>query len=181
MTRGDCIREVHPLFQEEGSGSIPTSPLQLVVGRITVERARYFNAHWHSRVPNFTSPQGRCIAFGAEFDGRFYAAAIWSPPLARMLNYTGRYELRRLAIAPDAPPNTASRLLRVMRVLLRKTIPNLKTLISYQDTAIHAGTIYKAAGWVPVLASSGGEWSRPSRPEIKVQAPTPKVRWEIAA
>ena len=31
---GERIRVVHPLFQVEGGGSIPTSPLQLTVGRI---------------------------------------------------------------------------------------------------------------------------------------------------
>jgi hypothetical protein len=180
-TSGDSTRVVHPLFQEADGGSTPTSPLQLSIGRITMDKAKELNRLWHSRVPDFTSPPERCLAFGAEYAGTFFAAAIWSPPLARMLNHTGRYELRRLAIAPDAPPNSASRMLRVMRLLLRRLVPGLKTLISYQDTAVHAGTIYKAAGWSAVARSEGGEWSRPSRTQRPVQAASPKVRWEIAA
>jgi hypothetical protein len=176
--RGDSTRVVHPLFQEGDGGSTPTSPLQLHIGRITVSKAIELNRLWHSRLPEFTSPPERCRAFAAECDGTFYASAIWSPPLARMLNHTGRYELRRFAIAPDAPKNTATRMLRVMCALIRRSMPDVATLISYQDTGVHAGTIYKAAGWAPVLASGGGEWSRPSRPQIATQAVTPKVRWE---
>jgi hypothetical protein len=179
--RGDCIREVHPLFQEEGGGSIPTSPLQLTVGWVAMDTAMKLNALWHSRVPAFTSPPGRCRAMAAEHGGRYYASAIWSPPVARMLNYTGRYELRRLAIAEDAPPNTASRMLRIMRMLIARDMPAIQMLMSYQDTGVHAGTIYRAAGWTPVRTDRGGEWIRDGRTSIEAQAATPKVRWEIAA
>jgi hypothetical protein len=146
-----------------------------------MERAVEMNRLWHSRLPEFTSPPERCIAFGAEYEGRFYVAAIWSPPLARLLNNTGRYELRRMAIAPDAPANTGSRALRVMRLLLRKIRPGLKTLISYQDTGVHEGTIYKAAGWKAVAHRSGSEWATKARDSRPTQAPTAKIRWEIAA
>ena len=178
---GDCIRVVHPLFQEEGSGSTPTSPLQLQIGRMDVWRAIELNRAWHSRLPDFASPPGHCIAYGAEFDSTFYAVAIWSPPVARMLNGRGMYELRRLAIADDAPKNTATRMLRIMRLIVGKTFPAIRTLISYQDTGAHAGTIYKAAGWTATNTDPGGEWSRPSRQRAKAQASTPKIRWEIAA
>jgi hypothetical protein len=137
------------------------------------------NERWHSRLPNFTSPPERCIAFGAEHDGLFYATAIWSPPLARMLNDTGRFELRRFAIADDAPRNTATRMLRVMGALLRKIRPDIRTLISYQDTSVHAGTIYKAAGWLPIAATSGQrEWACKSRYARPVQSDSNKMRWE---
>jgi len=179
MTGGESIRVVHPLFQEEGGGSIPTSPLQLNIGFISVSEAVKLNSLWHSRLPEFTSPQGYCKAFGAEYDGLFYAVAIWSPPLARMLNHTGRFELRRLAISNDAPKNTPSRMLKIMRLLLKKELPDVNILISYQDTGVHDGTIYKAAGWKAANVNSvGGEWARPNRDGRKSQAVTPKIRWE---
>ena len=37
MNAATVSRLVHPLFQAEGGGSIPTSPLQLHVGRIAVK------------------------------------------------------------------------------------------------------------------------------------------------
>jgi hypothetical protein len=147
-------------------------------GWTTVAQALALNRLWHSRLPEFTYPPERCKAICAEYRGIFYAAAIWSQPSARNLNNTGRYELRRLAIAPDAPRNTASRMLRVMRLLIDKKRPDIQILMSYQDTGVHSGSIYRAAGWQPVVTSNGGEWVRKSRFANIAQASTPKIRWE---
>lgn len=174
----DSIRVVHPLFQEEGDGSRPISALQLQVVRISAERAMYFNRDWHSRLPELSNYE-HCFAFGATYGNRYYAVALWSHPVARMLNGKGILELRRFAISPEAPRNCASRMLRIMTSLIRADFPDTERLISYQDTAVHNGTIYKAAGWNAGIRSEGGEWSRPSRNRARVQAPTPKIRWEL--
>ncbi len=178
---GDSTRVVHPLFQTEDGGSIPTSPLQLHVGEISVSLAIALNELWHSRLPKVepASVQG-AMCFGAEHGNLWYAAAIWTTPVARMLNGRGWLELRRFAIAPDAPKNTASRLLRVMTAKIRKKYPGIVRLISYQDSEVHAGTIYHAAGWTAANRSSGGEWSRPSRKRNAAQSTAPKIRWELA-
>jgi hypothetical protein len=179
---GDSIRVVHPLFREEGGGSIPTSPLQLRMGWIDMDKAVPLNELWHSRLPAFTSPHGKCKAIGAEYEGIYYASAIWSHPVARKLNWTGRYELRRFAIAHDAPEHTASRMLRIMRLLIAKKMQGVKILMSYQDKDSHMGTIYRAAGWLSVEPSAE-EWrcrwgTRPGR--AKPQSSAVKVRWEYA-
>jgi hypothetical protein len=70
-------------------------------------------------------------------------------------------------------------MLRVMRSLIRKDLPDVEILISYQDTAVHTGGIYRAAGWTPVMVGGGGEWMRAKRSSIAAQAATPKVRWEV--
>jgi hypothetical protein len=98
-------------------------------------------------------------------------------------------ELRRFAIAPDAPKNTASRMLRVMRGRIRVDFPGISRLISYQDEEAHRGTIYKAAGWLPTQRHAGGSWSRPNarnlngtprtRPDFN-NAVGPKIRWEYS-
>lgn len=179
MICGESIRVVHPLFQTEGGGSTPTSPLQLHLGWMMVRDAVRLNERWHSTMPAFTSPEGKCKAIGAECGGRYYAVAIWSDPVARWLNWTGRYELRRLAIAPDAPRYTASRMLRVMRLLVARKMPAVKILISYQDKDAHMGTIYRAAGWRVVsdnAVPTEGWQSRPSRKTTQSNAN--KVRWE---
>jgi hypothetical protein len=116
--------------------------------------------------------------FGAEFGCIWYAAAIWTAPTARMLNGRGWLELQRFAIAPDAPKNTASRMLRVMAAKIRKAHPTIIKLISYQDTEVHRGTIYSAAGWRAANRSEGGEWSRPSRKRNGAQSTAQKIRWE---
>lgn len=179
MHGGESIRVVHPLFQAGRSGSSPTSPLQLHLGWSTVAIAIRLNELWHSRLPSFTNPPEQCKAICAEYDGIFYAAAIWSWPSARMLSYPKHYELKRFAIAPDAPPNTASRMLRLMRLMIRKAMPLVQILVSYQDTEVHSGTIYKAAGWRAAATRRADEWSCPTRPRRKAQNASEKVRWEI--
>jgi hypothetical protein len=100
-------------------------------------------------------------------------------------------ELRRMACAPDAPRNTPSRFLAWMARWFAIHSPECEKLISYQDTAVHTGAIYRAAGWSP-------EWttvhrfrdrskmrvntSRPYRTNINgddVDASS-KVRWAIS-
>lgn len=176
---GESIRVVHPLFPTEGGGSTPTSPLQLHMGWISMDVAVPLNELWHSRMPAFTSPPEKCKAIGAECEGVYFAAAIWSPPVARKLNWTGRYELRRFAIAPDAPRNTASRMLRVMRLLIARKMPDVAILMSYQDLDSHTGAIYRAAGWEKVaenVVPEEGWQSREGR--ASAQSNATKVRWE---
>lgn len=180
--RGDSVREAHPLFQEGSGGATPTSPLSLRVVRVQAETAIALNRLWHSRLPdvdlsNVTRTKNRAF-YAAEHDGIYYATAIWTNPVARMLPQDTWLELRRLAIAPDAPRNTASRMLRVMALLIRRDLSAIVKLVSYQDTEVHTGAIYRAAGWVKSRLSEGGEWSRPSRKRDGVQSAAPKQRWE---
>lgn len=58
-------------------------------------------------------------------------------------------ELRRMAVSGDAPHCTASWFLGQMRKWFLHNVPERERLISYQDTGVHTGTIYKAAGWEP--------------------------------
>jgi hypothetical protein len=72
-------------------------------------------------------------------------------------------ELRRLAIAPDAPKNSGSRLLSIMAAMMKAAYPSLKRLISYQACDIHKGTIYKAAGWKPSEVIPFSPWGTRKR------------------
>ncbi len=159
----------------------PTSALQLRLYRIDFPLAVALNRLWHSRLPRygrgFIKNQSD-LCYGAEHGGIWYAVAIWSNPVARALPQREWLELRRLAIAPDAPRNTASRMLAVMARLIRTDKPQVNRLISYQDTEAHAGTIYRASGWTATATRKGSEWSCPSRPRPKAQSAADKVRWE---
>lgn len=181
---------MHPLFQAGEGGSIPTSALDLRVHRIPTPLAAELNGIWHSRLPIYDT--GFCLCsracFGAEHQGVWYAAAIWSNPVAAALPQREWLELRRFAIADDAPKNTASRMLSVMVRFIRRDLPEVQTLCSYQDVEAHAGTIYKAAGWRADASHAGGSWSRPNaknlngkprtRPDLN-GATGPKVRWRL--
>ena len=177
IVRGDEARVAYPLFQEENGGASPTSPLQFRIEPMKIERARGLNEEWHSRLPKLAN-YWNCFAYGAIFENRYYAVACWSDPVARLLNSRQMLELRRMAIAPDAPKNTASRMLAIMTRLIRLAYPSIKTLVSYQDTAVHTGTIYKAAGWKPVGFNRNGSWDRPNRFRQQAQSDAPKIRWE---
>ncbi len=179
---GDSTRVVHPLFQTEDGGSIPTSPLQLHLGRISVDLAIELNAIWHSRLPVVEKSNivrtSELVCFGAEFANVWYASAIWTNPIARRLNGRGWLELRRFALAPDAPANSGSRLLRVMTGQIKQAYPQITKLISYQDVAVHAGTIYSAAGWVNANFSDHKSNLWDTRKRNFNQATGGKVRWE---
>ena len=86
------------------------------------------------------------LAFAASYGGVVYGVALWNNPSARMLPNTW-LELRRLAISPDAPHCAASFMLGKMAKWIKLNMPEVERLISYQDMDVHAGTIYKAAGW----------------------------------
>jgi hypothetical protein len=177
----ESIRVMHPLFQTGQGGSIPTSALSLLVEDVAFEVAQNLNRAWHSRLPRIGTgfiKRQPFPCFAATFEGIIYAVSIWSNPVARNLPQMEWAELRRLAIAQDAPRNTASRMLRIMAMLLKRSRPWLDNLISYQDTDVHTGCIYAAAGWKKTVLTGGDEWDRPGRRRPKAQSSSPKQRWE---
>lgn len=181
----DSVRVALPLFQAEGEGSSPVSTLQLVYERCKREHAAQLNQIWHSRLPIMGGIETCSYAFHARHGDVSYAVAIWSHPVARVLPQHW-FELRRLAIAPDAPKYTASSFLSWMVRWFRKNEPECGRLISYQDTSVHTGTIYRAANWTCAgRTHKGGKvgWSNRvrERNELNGRAVLEAVkhRWEI--
>lgn len=170
--RADSVRVAHPLFQVEGSGSTPTSALQLIFNECSIEHARECNRLWHSRLPK-TNRGPWQFSFSAVFGDKTYAVALWHNPSGRCLP-SHWLELRRMAIAPDAPKNTASRFLGWMARWFRSHCPERERMISYQDTSVHEGTIYKAAGWIAAYVSK-----RTGRDRSKSRKGTRRLyRWD---
>ena len=178
----DDARIACPLFQAEYGGVTPTSALQLRVCKINSKLAVTLNKKWHSRMPQLDCYNICAPCFGAECGNIYYAIAMWSLPIAANRIKDGQQclELRRMAIAPDAPKNTASRMLAVMTRMIRKDRPDIIRLLSYQDTEVHKGTIYAAAGWKAVRTSDFVSWDNHSKRPGKInQSLAPKVRWEL--
>lgn len=166
------------LFPTERGGSIPTSAL--LFAKTSRRRFRKLNREWHSVLPKIGAINTLKVCYDASYQGEVYAVAAWSNPVARGLDQHKLLELRRFAISPEAPKNTGSRMLGWMARDIRKRFPAVAKLISYQDADIHTGTIYKAAGWVPVeLPSGGGEWSNRQRWNRTAERRENKVRWEL--
>jgi len=87
-------------------------------------------------------------------------------------------ELRRLALAPGCPKNTASWSISEMVVRIKVKFPEITRLISYQDTSVHEGTIYKASGWQRAGETEFVDWSNEKRKRSIAQSTGKKVRWE---
>lgn len=182
--RAEDVRVSIPLFHSGRGGSSPTSALQLTIRECSIRRAQELNALWHSVLPE-TSLQnllGNPIvtAHWADFEDIAYAVAIWTTPLAanRLSDGWNALELRRFAIASDAPKNTATRMLAVMSRLLSRKYPRINRLISYQSIAHHSGTIYKAAGWKQTAKTGMLSWVGHHGQKTKDQINTDKLRWE---
>lgn len=179
-------RLLMPLFP--GDDKKPCKASQMVVQPCPVSIARQCNAMWHSRLPHTQSGPWK-LAFAASYGGVIYGVALWHNPSARML--PGDWlELRRLAIAPDAPHCTASFMLGKMSKWIKANMPDVPRLISYQDMDVHRGTIYKAAGWKIGFTSKGRtrDRSKPRkgtkrnyRSNANGETPdsAPKARWEM--
>jgi len=175
---------------EEDGGSSPTSPLHardLTFNLIDKSHAVVLNKLWHSRLPKVQDGPWQ-FAFCATFGKIIYAVALWNNPSARMLPQHW-LELRRMAIAPNSPKNTASRFLQWMVRYFKKNYPGREKCISYQDTAVHQGTIYMASGWTighiskPRIRNRSknrigtGRKYRTNLNGIEADA-SPKIRWE---
>jgi hypothetical protein len=179
FTGADSIRVMRPLFQAGEGGSTPTSALSLFFRPIDLDTARALNRLWHSRLPRFGRPVCR-VAYVAEWDGLAYAVAIWTNPLARLLPQREWLELNRMAVAPDAPRNTASRMLAWMARDARERFQEVAVLVSYQDTEVHTGVIYRAAGWRPTVLTKFRTWAHRAHYIRDYQEPSKvdKQRWE---
>lgn len=165
------------LFQVERDGSIPISAL--VFEDCTKPAFQTANALWHSRLPRIGAINTMKFCFRASYGGECYAVAAWSNPVARTLPQQTWMELRRFAISDDAPKNTGSRMLGWMVRELRRRSPEVERLISYQDCEVHTGTIYRAAGWIPVETHTPGKWRNRERWNRTAGHVAKKIRWEL--
>jgi hypothetical protein len=153
-----------------------------------VAHAVALTREWHSRLPNTQAGPWQ-HAFRMHYGDMTFAVALWNNPSARTLPQQW-VELRRMACAEDAPCNTASRFLSLMVRWFRDNCPEAERCISYQDTAVHRGTIYKAAGWHAGYVAKARDRDRSKnragtkrayRSDVNGQGPagSEKVRWEM--
>ena len=165
---------------------IPESPKLMSLREVGVDYAMQKNSDWHSRLP-VTSHSNMVrnahkVFYGAEYKDHCFAVAMWTDPVAgnRMSKDHIWIELRRLAIAPDAPKFTATWMISKMVKEIKKKFPDVTMLVSYQDTEVHTGTIYKAANWRLDTVSKFQEWSSEKRKRNVLQSKADKIRWSYA-
>jgi hypothetical protein len=162
------------------------SPRQFTVRQIGAIAACELNAIWHSRVPlidwSNVVRNRFYVCYALEHFGVSYGVAIWSSPVAanRLKDGQRLLELRRLALSPECPKNSATWMLAQMQKDIAWRLPEIIRLISYQDTEVHQGTIYKAANWrLANVQTEGQGWTTGKRARRVEQTMAPKNRWEM--
>ena len=159
------------------------SPKALDIKRIRAVTACNLNKEWHSRLPiiqwSNVVRNTHYVCYGAYHGSVYYAVGIWSSPVAQNRFENGRtlLELRRLAIRDEAPKYTATWMIAKMIKDIRLLFPDIKKLISYQDTEVHKGTIYKASNWFVDGESEGLSWTTAERARNPDQTTAKKIRW----
>jgi len=163
---------------------VPQSCTKMDCVTCDVKTAMRYNAEWHSRLPqtnmgNMLRNREK-VFYAAVFELNYFAVAMWTTPVAanRLKGGNNMLELRRLAIAPDAPKYTATWMLGKMVRHIRRYHPNINKLISYQDTEVHSGTIYAAGNWSLESTSDYTPWNTDVRVRTAaVQSKASKNRW----
>ena len=130
-------------FQAEGGGASPTPRLHFET--VGVSEVNYLLASDHYLGPVSSAR----VCFGGFVDNELVAAQVWRWPTARMLPADGTWlELSRWCLTPDAGKNAGSRMMRWVRHTIKRSMPNVTTLVSYSDPEWgHTGSLYKASGW----------------------------------
>jgi len=160
------------------------SPRELEIKEINPKVAVRLNNLYHSRLPKIPVSNilrnTHYICYGLFYGSKAIGVAIWSSPVAQNRFDNGKeiLELRRLALNNECPKNTASWCIGRMVKLIRLKFPDIKRLISYQDTDVHQGIIYKASNWVIGGETGFISWSTAKRERNEDQATGDKIRWE---
>ena len=150
-TCGDSLRVERSLFQAKDNGSIPISPLHLILKEIDNNLARYCYKKWHYlKAQKFIST----INFGVFTNGNLWGCISYGAPNAKVLKgywtpstQEGWFEIKRFAVSDFLPKNSESRIIAISIKLLKK-IFSIKGIVTYADNDYgHIGTIYKASGF----------------------------------
>lgn len=115
--------------------------------------------------------------FIGEAEGCIAACMTWRLPAARMLPNDGTWlELSRWCLTPIAGKNAGSRMHRFAIRDLRRSAPDVTTLVSYSDpSAGHTGALYRACNWewrptwhrLRPPPSGNGAWTAAKRESVK--------------
>jgi hypothetical protein len=115
----------------------------------STEAARYAVEHWHYTK---SLPGGKLAKLGVWEDGSFVGAVIFgsgaTPMLHRPFGVAPEEVCELVRVALTAHVTPVSRLLRISTKMLARSMPGLRLVVSFADTAQgHHGGIYQAAGW----------------------------------
>lgn len=135
----------------------------------TVKAARLVVREWHRHLPIVIG--GLFAASVVDGDGRVVGVAVAGNP-SRVWQGTGRLVISR--VATDGHENACS--------MLYGSLCRAAKALGYREawtyTLPHGpGTSLRAAGFVDMGVTDGGEWDRPSRRRNGAANSAPKRRW----
>jgi hypothetical protein len=134
------------------------------------EAYAFVNAHHR----HHGAPQGAKFAIGLNNGERVVGVVIVGRPVSRMLDDGWTAEVTRCCTdgTEHAPSKLYAAAWRASRAM------GYRRLITYTlDT--EPGMSLTAAGWKVIGATSGGSWSRPSRPRVDTHPLGQKTLWEV--
>ena len=158
------------------------SPKGIVIQQCRAEIACMLNQLWHSRLPiihwSNVVRNTHYVCYVLKYKQAVIGVAIWSSPVAQNRMKDGKtiLELRRLALSDVCPYNTASWAISKMIKQIKVKFPDIKKLVSYQDTTVHSGTIYKASNWTMDCVTEFQDWNN-KRKRNSMQSDSSKIRW----
>lgn len=142
----------------------------------TVKAALRFVAEHHRHLPSL---QGGLFACGLKDGGAHCGVAIAGNP-PRVWQGTGRFVISRVATR-EAVNDFGLHAAPYCSMLL-SAICRAGAALGYEEAWTYtlpeeSGVSLKAAGFVDMGLTDGGEWDRPSRPRKAAVRPEPKRRW----
>jgi hypothetical protein len=146
------------------------------VAPCTVKAALKMVKGWHRHLPDL---QGGLFAAKVVFNGEDVAVGVFGNP-AREWQGTGRGIIARCAAREDLPPigNHAAPACTMLYGALCRAAKALGYHEAWTYTLPHEpGTSLRAAGFIDMGMTDGGEHDRPSRRRKPAKHPEPKRRW----
>lgn len=142
---------------------------------ITLKGASAYIAEHHRHHPPTVGH--RFSVSVADGDGVIRGVGVAGRPVSRVLDSEGFLEVLR--VATDGTPNVCSMLYGALRRAgIALGYPPRK-IITY-TLSTESGASLRASGWVEDGMTTGGGWSRASRPRTTTAPTIPKTRWVAA-
>jgi hypothetical protein len=141
------------------------------INRLDYKLAEEFVSKWH-----YAGRIRYGIPYGFKYNDELIAVIVYSPPIREStaikqnVDQADMLELSRLCIHPKYQiKNLASYIIGLSIRYIRKTMPNIKMLISFADaTYNHTGVIYRASNWkLDGIVPENYWYKHPSEPFIR--------------
>lgn len=144
--------------------------MKVDVRPVAIKDALWINKAWHRRQPKL---QGAMWAVRALIDGEVVGTGIVGHPQARLSADGETLEVLRVAVREGAVNACSAIYGAIAKAARGMGCAELLTFIHADES----GHSLKAAGWIEVGQSDGGEWSRCGRVRQLAIDNRPKRKW----